>query len=141
MLKSYVVCWLVIAATFLVIDAVWLFSMTDSFYKPLLGDLLRAVPDMRAVAGFYLIYPLAVLILASEPATRAASPLRAFLLGAMLGLAAYGTYDMTNLATIKGWSPIVAIVDLLWGSLLTALCSLAGYYSLCRGSRCPPGRP
>ena len=44
-------------------------------------------------------------------------------MGAIFGLVAYGTYDLTNLATIKGWSLKVTIIDLIWGGILTSTVS------------------
>ena len=49
------------------------------------------------------------------------------LLGAVFGLCAYGTYDLTNLATLKGWPPGIAMLDLAWGAVLTGLSATAGY--------------
>jgi uncharacterized membrane protein len=44
----------------------------------------------------------------------------------MFGLVAYGTYNLTNMATVKGWSPSVVFVDMLWGGSLTAFSSYFG---------------
>ena len=50
------------------------------------------------------------------------------MLGGLLGLVAYGTYDITNLATLKGWPAIVAIVDIVWGTLLTGTIATISYW-------------
>ena len=47
--------------------------------------------------------------------------------GALLGLLAFATYDMTNLATLEGWPVAVVVVDICWGGLVTALVASAGY--------------
>lgn len=125
-MRRYLSSYLAVVVTFLVIDAIWLFVMTSRFYGPQLGDLLRPDPNLMVAALFYLFYSMAVVILASAPAALAGSTVRSLFLGAVLGLAAYGTYDITNLATIKGWPPIVAVVDIVWGMSLTAVCGLAG---------------
>ena len=52
--------------------------------------------------------------------------------GALIGLLAYGTYDMTNLATLKGWSLQVSLVDMAWGAFLSATASAAGYFAVSR---------
>ena len=125
-IRPYLSAYLAVVVTFLVIDAIWLFTMTSRFYAPQLGELLRPDPNLTIAAVFYLLYAMAVVVLASAPAALSGSTGRSLFLGAVLGLAAYGTYDITNLATIKGWPPIVAVVDILWGMSLTAICGLAG---------------
>ena len=52
--------------------------------------------------------------------------------GALLGLVAYATYDLTNQATLAIWSPRVTAFDLAWGTTLTALASLIGRAALNR---------
>lgn len=101
----------------------------------MLADLLREDPNLVVAAAFYLVYSYAILILAAAPAARDASAVRAIMLGGLLGLAAYGTYDMTNLATLKGWPVSVAVVDTIWGTCLTAACALTGFWSLRRSGR------
>jgi len=73
-----------------------------------------------------------VVILVVSPAVKAQSPMQALLLGALLGLCAYGTYDFTNLATLKGWPVIVTVVDLAWGTFITAVISVVGYFVMSR---------
>jgi uncharacterized membrane protein len=62
------------------------------------------------------------------PAIEKQSAIRALLLGAIFGLITYATYDLTNYATLKGFPLNVVIIDLIWGTFLTATVSLAGYY-------------
>ncbi|MEX0916555.1 MAG: DUF2177 family protein, partial [Candidatus Spechtbacterales bacterium] len=47
-----------------------------------------------------------------------------FLFGALLGIVAYGTYDLTNQATLKNWPAIVSVVDIVWGAVLTGIAGL-----------------
>ena len=54
---------------------------------------------------------------------------QALIAGAILGLVAYGTYDMTNLATVRDWSVMVTIVDIVWGAALTGTAATAGYFA------------
>ena len=39
----------------------------------------------------------------------------------LLGLLAYGTYDLTNQATLRGWSSLITAIDMAWGATLTAV--------------------
>jgi len=104
---------------FLAIDAVWLTTMTSAFYKPRLGALLLDKPDLVTAFGFYLIYCAGILGLAVRPALLSGEWTDALWRGALLGLVAYGTYDLTNLATLKGWSVELTVVDMIWGTILT----------------------
>ena len=77
--------------------------------------------------AFYLVYVIGIVVFAVLPAHGSGSWLMALGLGALLGLVAYGTYDFTNLATIRDWPSMVSIIDLCWGVSVTAVASLAGY--------------
>jgi uncharacterized membrane protein len=128
----YFLTWLAVTAAFLVIDIIWLAYVARDFYQKHLGGMLREEFLMGVAALFYLFYTLCVVILVVSPAVKAQSPLQALLLGALLGLCAYGTYDFTNLATLKGWPVIVTIVDLAWGTAVTAVISVVGYFVMSR---------
>ncbi len=114
-------------AVYLTLDALWLGLIAYSFYRTEMGPLLR--PDVNvAVAGiFYLGYVVGVIVFAVRPARRAGSWRNAAGLGALLGLIAYGTYDLTNLAILQGYTATVAFVDLGWGVFVSTATALAGY--------------
>ncbi len=113
---------------FLALDALWLGFVAKSFYASQLGDLMRAKPEFIAAGVFYLAYVVGVVYFAVGPALDAANPLRAAVInGVLLGLLAYGTYDMTNYATLKGWPPLLVAVDLAWGAFITAAAAASGY--------------
>jgi uncharacterized membrane protein len=128
----YFLTWLAVTATFLIIDIIWLAYVAKDFYQKHLGGMLREEFLMGVAALFYVFYTLCVVILVVSPAVKAQSPLQALLLGALLGLCAYGTYDFTNLATLKGWPVIVTVVDLAWGTAITAIISVVGYFVMSR---------
>jgi uncharacterized membrane protein len=121
--------YLISFAVFLAIDAVWLFTMSARFYKVQLGDLMRDQPNLPVALLFYVFYVAGVIVLAVMPGVEADSAIKAAAYGALLGFVAYGTYDITNLATVRGWPVIVTAVDMAWGSALTATISVVGYYS------------
>jgi uncharacterized membrane protein len=72
---------------------------------------------------FYLLFIVGLLVFAVRPALAAGAPLKALGLGALLGLICYATYDLTNLALVKGWPLIVTVVDLIWGTVLGGVVS------------------
>lgn len=121
--------YLISFAAFLAIDAVWLTVMSGRFYKPQLGDLMRDQPNLAVALLFYLVYVVGVIVLAVMPGFEAGSVAKAAAYGALLGFVAYGTYDITNLSTIRDWPVIVTVVDLVWGTTLTAIMATIGYYT------------
>ena len=114
---------------FLVLDGLWLGVLMSSTYKELLGPLMLAQPKWGPAIVFYLLYVLGVVFFVVLPALARASARRAALAGAFFGLVAYGTYDMTNWATLQGWSAQLALMDMAWGGLLTCLAALSGYWA------------
>lgn len=125
MLK-YVVAYAATAVVFFGLDLIWL-TRAVGLYREHLGGLLLDKPKLGFAAAFYLVYVFGIVCLAIAPALTGGGWPRALLGGALLGLVAYGTYDMTNMSTLKGWSLTLAIIDIAWGTLLTAVAATAGY--------------
>ena len=113
---------------FLVIDFAWLTFASKYFYKPLLGPLLLEKPIILPAIIFYFIYILGLSFLVLRPCLENFSVINAAWMGAIFGLVAYGTYDLTNMATLKNWSLNVVIVDMIWGGLLTGTSSSVGIF-------------
>lgn len=108
---------------FVLLDLAWFSVSRERLYNPELGPLLRAKVDFAAAAGFYAIYALGMAALVIMPA--AGDMKRALLMGAVLGVTAYATYNFTNLATLRGWSATVTWTDLAWGTFATAIACAA----------------
>lgn len=115
------------AVAFVILDAIWLASVAKGFYFTRLAGLLRDKPDLGVAAVFYLIYLAGIVYFAVLPAIAGGGLARAVLNGALLGFLAYATYDFTNLATLKGYPAIVAVVDVAWGTFLTATAAGCGF--------------
>ena len=126
MLK-YLAGYLGAGLAFAAIDAVWLTTMTNRLYKPILGPILADKPDMKVAVAFYLIYIAGIVFFAISPALRDGGLARAALNGAVLGFIAYATYDLTNQATLNVWSSRLTLIDLAWGTVLTLSASSIGY--------------
>lgn len=120
MLKQFLVAF----TTFLVIDGVWLTLIAKDFYAKNLGFLMAKTPNLVAAGIFYVIYVFSMVVLIITPALQRGTLTTAILTGALFGLCAYATYDLTNLATVKDWPVLVTVVDLIWGTILSG--SVAG---------------
>ena len=127
MIAQYAKIYVAALVGFLAIDMLWLGVVARGFYRRHLGFLFADQVNWWAAFSFYLLFVAGVLVFAVAPALQAGSLTRALLLGGLLGLLTYGTYDLTNLATVKGWPLLVTLVDLAWGTVLTAAVSGIGY--------------
>lgn len=111
-----------------VLDFIWLGTVAKTFYRDNIGKLLLDKPNMTAAVLFYTIYVIGVVKLVIEPAVQKGSLSHALMYGALFGFVAYATYDLTNLATLKGFTTKVVVVDMLWGTLLTATVAAVTYW-------------
>lgn len=125
----------VAAAVMLGLDLLWLGVLAPPLYQRMIGPLLRPQPDLIAAALFYIIYLVGVNELVVRPFTPDARFVHVAARGALFGFVAYATFDLTALAMLKGWSVWVTVVDLAWGTLLTA--TVAAVAHRAAGSRSP----
>ena len=121
--QPLVLRYLVTTGIFLLIDAIWLGLVAPKLYKANIGHLMADKPNFLAAGVFYLLYVAALLFFVIDPALVKASVWQAVWTGAFLGLVMYATYDLTNLATLKAWPLKITVIDLAWGSFVTAATS------------------
>jgi len=112
---------------FFALDFIWLSTATSRVYQPYLGSLLSPRPNLAIAAVFYLFYVIGILALAVIPGLKEGAIAGAMWRGALFGLLAYATYDLTNLATIEGWAWQVSVIDMIWGTFLNTVVAAAGY--------------
>ena len=124
-LVSYLACALVMG----MLDFLWLSNMLEAFYRPVLGPMLAEKPNMAAAFSFYILYLTGILIFAVVPALSSGNWWTASCYGALFGLFAFATYDLTNLATLKIWSVKISLIDIAWGTVLTSVTASAGAYA------------
>lgn len=123
-MKLFLLSFATSIAAMLAIDSVWLRTMYARFYEPNLGHLLAENVSYGPATAFYVVYGVGLTLLVLLPALESGSSLsRVFLYGAIYGFIAYGTYDLTNHATLRDWPLIVTAVDMAWGALLTGTIS------------------
>jgi uncharacterized membrane protein len=129
MIRRAIVAYLGAGLAFAGLDAVWLSFANAALYRPALHLVLatgfRPVPAVL----FYLVYLLGVTVFATLPALATERWTAAPIKGAMFGFFAYATYDLTNQATLAVWATRVTVIDLMWGSFVTAVGATAGYFA------------
>jgi len=134
-MKTMLIAYAAAALTMLGMDAVWLRMAADRLYRPLLGDMLLTGFRPAPAILFYLLYVVGIVIFAIRPALAGGGWSTAATNGALLGFFCYATYDLTNQATLKTWPVTVTIVDMGWGTFLTACVATVGYLAASRFGR------
>ncbi|MCX6783121.1 MAG: DUF2177 family protein [Candidatus Levybacteria bacterium] len=124
----FIKLYLIALPVFFAIDMIWLGLVAKNFYKNQIGFLMTPNINWVAAIIFYLLFIVGLVIFVITPAVEKGSWMYALLLGALFGLIAYATYDLTNLATLKDWPLLVTIVDLAWGAVLAASVSVVTYF-------------
>jgi uncharacterized membrane protein len=104
-----------------VIDASWLSMMGNALYRPTLGDILLTNLRVGPAITFYAMFPVGVVVFAVLPALRSGSVSTAVLCGLLFGAIAYGTYDLTNYATLRNWTLQITVIDIAYGAVATAV--------------------
>jgi uncharacterized membrane protein len=125
----YAVAWVGAGLVFAGLDAIWLTTTNATLYRPTLGQLLATSPRLAPAILFYVIYLVGVVVFAVAPAIRSRRWRDATIMGALLGFFCYATYDLTNQATLVVWATKITVLDLCWGTFLTASGATAGYFA------------
>ena len=134
---NYLAAYTATAVVMLGLDLIWLGLIAKPFYRDGIGHLMADAPNFMVGVIFYLMYPIGVLLFVVAPtllsgATGLAPWSRVVLAGALFGFFAYSTYDLSNLATLKGWPLHLSLIDIAWGSALTTVAAAAGRWVLGR---------
>lgn len=126
-MKTYLIAYVATGLVFLAIDAIWLTVAAQPLYRSLMGEMLLDSFRVVPAALFYFIYIVGIVVFAISPALANDRWTTATFYGAFLGLFAYATYDLTNQATLRNWPIAVTIIDLCWGTFLTASAATVGF--------------
>ena len=122
---TFLVAYVAVLVVFGIIDAAWLNWIGKILYRPALGDIL--LDDLRDRAGdrFLSAYPIGVVVFAVMPGLRSNSLPLAFSAALLFGAIAYGTYDLTNYATLRHWTLQITLIDICYGALASGIAATA----------------
>jgi uncharacterized membrane protein len=123
LMSRYSVLYLVTLVVLTGLDFLFLGVFAKGFFAAQVGDMLGEIKPLPAVL-FYLLYIVGVLIFVSGSAS--ATTQSTLVYGALFGLFCYATFELTSLSLLKHWSWPVAIVDMSWGAIVTAVSAAAG---------------
>lgn len=107
-------------AVFALIDTIWLGVMGERLYRPMIGSMLTENFRLAPAIAFYALYAAGLTFFAVLPGLAEGGWKKALVWGGLFGLFAYGTYDLTNLATLKTWSLKLSLIDMAWGTFVSA---------------------
>lgn len=114
---------------YLLLDLIWLGYLAGPYYREKLDAFLASDPRMAPAFLFYLLFVLGNVVFVTRPIFESPT-LREFLFrGSLYGLVTYGTYDLTNYATVRDWPISVTVIDLIWGIMISLFVSASGYYT------------
>ena len=122
-LSAYLAALVVMAA----LDALWLGFVAKPLYQQGIGHLMAESPNLIAALAFYLLFPIGLLVFAVQPDRAWGATLLA---AALFGFFTYATYDLSNLATLKGWPVSLALIDMAWGSFISLACGAAAKFAM-----------
>jgi len=125
-MRAYLVSYVAALVVLLALDSLWLGLIAIDWYRAGIGHLMAEQVNVIAAAVFYLLFPIGVVVFAVVPARDAWHAAR---LGGLLGLLCYATYDLTNLATLKGWPIGITVADIAWGTVVGGLSAATGWVS------------
>ncbi len=120
-MKRYLIAYLVMLVLFPVLDGVWFVSVAGRLYKADIGQLIYPSFRIAPALIFYALYSAGVLVFVVAPGLARPDWPRTLLLAALFGVVAYSAYDLTNLATLKGFTLRIGLLDMAWGATATAI--------------------
>lgn len=127
---QYVSGYLATAFVMIALDMLWLGVIAKSMYQTAIGHLMAEKPNIPAALVFYTLYALGLQVFAVTPQSVDAAWGRSVVMGALFGFFAYATYDLSNFATLRNWPIRLTIVDIIWGTVLSAVSVAAGRAAL-----------
>ena len=125
--NRYLIAYVSTALPFVAMDFVWLTTTTDLIYRPDIGALMLDRPNVPVAVLFYALFMVGVVVFAVLPALTERSFKKALTLGALFGFLAYATFDLTSLASLKGFTPRLAVIDMIWGAVVSGAAAMLGY--------------
>ena len=125
-MNTYLAAYAAAALTMVVLDMLWLGVVAKTLYQQAIGHLMAEQPIALVAMVFYALYPIGLLVFAVAPQADDPAFGRSIFMGALFGFFAYATYDLSNLATLRNWPIHLTLVDIAWGTVLSAVSAGAG---------------
>lgn len=121
-----IIAYVATLVVFVAVDLVWLRLVMVPAFRADVPTLLAVTPNTAAAVAFYVAFCLGLVHFAVLDAIANRAVLPAVREGALVGLLSYGTYELTNMATLRDWTWRLVAMDMTWGAFLCALSAGAG---------------
>jgi len=108
------------------LDMLWLGVIAKPIYQNGIGHLMADQPNVQVAVLFYALYGLGLVVFAVLPAGPAPGWAKTVGMASLFGFFAYATYDLTNLATLKQWPIGLSVMDMAWGTCISAAAAAGG---------------
>ncbi|MEO5797266.1 MAG: DUF2177 family protein [Rhodoferax sp.] len=131
-MNKYLVAGLVVAVVMVAMDVLWLGFVAKALYQYGIGHLMAEHPKVLAAVAFYGVYSVGLVVFTVAPSAGVPGWYSTALKAGLFGFVAYATYDLSNLATLQGWPLWLSLVDMAWGSAVSALAATAGKLAMDR---------
>jgi uncharacterized membrane protein len=125
-MNKYLAGFTAVALVMVALDMLWLGVIAKSIYQEAIGHLMADKPGVAAASAFYAIYAMGLVVFVLVPHVDETLWGHTLLMGALFGFCAYATYDLSNLSTLKNWPVKLTLIDLCWGTLISAVAAGAG---------------
>ena len=125
-MNRYVAGYLAVALVIVALDMLWLGVVAKTMYQQAIGHLMAEQPKVLAAIAFYALYAVGLVVFGLAPQAEDLGWARTVCMGALFGFFAYATYDLSNLATLRNWPIRLTLIDMAWGTALSATASGAG---------------
>jgi uncharacterized membrane protein len=132
--KAYLFAYFAALITLMTADYFWLGTLMADFYKSHIGDVLLAQPRLVPALGFYLMYIAGLLFFAVSQGVAKHSLLSSIVRCALFGIVSYGTYDLSNWATLTMWTADITAADMIWGATVSAISGAVAHLILSRST-------
>ena len=129
-MNKYLIAYSGTAVVMVALDMLWLGLIAKPLYQQGIGHLMAEKINAPVAVLFYLLYAVGLVIFAVSPQTGGYDWVKTATMAALFGFFAYATYDLTNLSTLKGWPVGLSLIDIAWGTFVSAVAASAGKAAL-----------
>ena len=125
-MNKYMAAYAGTAVVMVALDMLWLVVIAKTLYQQEIGHLMAEKAIVPVAVLFYAVYALGLVIFAVAPHAENTGWGKTLVMGALFGFFAYATYDLTNLATLRDWPVRLTLIDIAWGTFVSAVAATAG---------------
>ncbi len=128
-MMKYAAAYAAALVALIVLDLLWLGLVARPLYLEGIGHLMAENADLKAALVFYLFYVSGLLYFGLRPNASKPGLIAAARGGALAGLFVYASYDLTNMAVLKNWPLGLALIDMAWGTFVSAVSTAMGKFA------------